>query len=259
MVFSIIFLAFAVSGAVLFGSRVHEFSSLLNSMRTCINMLFGEFNYEAIQDIHYSVAFYWCFMALEMFVLLNIVLAIVVDAYSVEKDKKEKTKWWQCRRVIVNMLRRCAAKVIDLFTSQCCWADASRPKTIFWGRIRSRKLREALNVTLGTSRNGEHLHWAPDTILTAESLLHLFPQATLTECENTIQFLVEGICHDEDVSTNNDPNMQTASTQSFGSMNQLVTVTTDASRLEEMEAKLERLEQALNQKLDILVEKMAQL
>ncbi|EGZ27973.1 hypothetical protein PHYSODRAFT_380280, partial [Phytophthora sojae] len=81
VIFAVIFIAFASSGTVLFGSSVDEFSSMLSSTKTCVNMLFNNFEISTIEEINYSVAFYWSYMTLMTFVLLNIVLAIVVDAY----------------------------------------------------------------------------------------------------------------------------------------------------------------------------------
>ncbi|KAG6610203.1 uncharacterized protein IUM83_00319 [Phytophthora cinnamomi] len=153
--FFVIFMAFAVSGAILFGNRVHEFSSLLVSMTTCVNMLFGDFDFGVISDIHYSVAFYWSFMVLEMFVLLNIVLAIVIDAFNDEKLKRERTKWWRCRRVFANMMIGFTTKVIDLLPS-CCLGIKPRHDVVLWGRIRPKKLRQALLAKLNNAQDVEH-------------------------------------------------------------------------------------------------------
>ncbi|POM64084.1 Hypothetical protein PHPALM_20439 [Phytophthora palmivora] len=92
VIFAVVFVAFAAAGTVLFGDRVQDFSSFQSSMKSCVNMIYGDFDFDSIQDIDYSVVFYWSYMAMETFVLLNIVLAIVVDAYQEEKTKKDKSK-----------------------------------------------------------------------------------------------------------------------------------------------------------------------
>ncbi|KAE9360655.1 hypothetical protein PR003_g98 [Phytophthora rubi] len=86
--------AFAAAGTVVFGDRVEDFSSFLSAMKSCVNMIYGDFDFDSIKTIDYSVVYYWSFMAMETFVLLNIVLAIVVDAYQEEKTKKDKNKCW---------------------------------------------------------------------------------------------------------------------------------------------------------------------
>lgn len=194
--FFVIFMAFAVSGAILFGNRVHEFSSLLVSMTTCVNMLFGMFDFGVISDIHYSVTFYWSFMVLETFVLLNIVLAIVIDAYNAEKLKKERTKWWRCRRVFVNMMMGFTTRFIDLLPS-CCLGIKPRRDVVLWGRIRPKRLRQELLARLSNSQDVEFgCELTPGTVLTVEKLEQLFPDATELECANTLKYLVAGICHD---------------------------------------------------------------
>ncbi|ETP38088.1 hypothetical protein F442_14192 [Phytophthora nicotianae P10297] len=132
--------------SVLFGNRVHEFSSLLISM-TCVNVLFGGFDFEVIKGIHYSIAFYWSFMALETFVLLNIVLAIVIDAYSMERIKKERTKWWRCRRVIVNLFRGFVSKTVDQLPAQFCLCFKERHQVVFWDESDPRRFEAYLGIS----------------------------------------------------------------------------------------------------------------
>lgn len=106
VIFAVVFVAFAAAGNVLFGDRVQDFSSLLNAMKSCVNMIYGDFDFDSIKDIDYSVVYYWSYMAMETFVLLNIVLAIVVDAYQEEKTKKDKNKCWVFFRVASNVFRQ---------------------------------------------------------------------------------------------------------------------------------------------------------
>ncbi|GMF43173.1 unnamed protein product [Phytophthora fragariaefolia] len=195
--FFVTFMAFAVSGAILFGNRVHEFSSLLVSMTTCVNMLFGEFDFGVISDIRYSVAFYWSFMVLETFVLLNIVLAIVIDAYNAEKLKKERTKWWRCRRVFGNLIMGFITRFIDLLPISCCLGIRPRHKFVLWGRIRPKPLRRQLIDHLNSLQTDETgCQLTPDTELSVSKLEQLFPDATETECLNTLTYLLAGICHE---------------------------------------------------------------
>ncbi|OWZ15585.1 hypothetical protein PHMEG_00010752 [Phytophthora megakarya] len=250
--FSVIFMAFAVSGAVLFGSHVHEFSSLLISMTTCVNMLFGEFDFEVISDVHYSVAFYWSFMVLETFVLLNIVLAIVIDAYTVERVKKERTKWWRCRRVVVNLIRGILSNMIDLLPHRLSPAMKEHRQVVLWGRIRSKTLRQVLRVKLENSQDLQH-PWTPDTILTVETMELLFPEATEIECVNTITYLVAGICHDANKHENRDDAVPTDNNK-LNSEIQTLTI-----RLDGIEEKMEQLNLILQQKIDLLVEKIGKL
>lgn len=80
VVFIVIFVTFAVSGTILFGDRVEEFSSIQIAMETCINMLFGNFDYGTIQGLYPPVCmfYYWGYMIVVSLVLLNMMLAIVL-------------------------------------------------------------------------------------------------------------------------------------------------------------------------------------
>ncbi|KAG6973321.1 hypothetical protein JG688_00003605 [Phytophthora aleatoria] len=213
-------------------------------------------------------------MALETFVLLNIVLAIVIDAYNVERIKKERTKWWRCRPVFVNLFRGFVSKTVHRLPSQSCLCFKERHQVVFWGRIRSKRLRSVLRNKLDSSE------WTPDTILTSEKLEQLFPDASEIECENTMKYLVAGICkysNPEDSNSNDvvslapvsaskdktdsDPApdvMDTSiSTLTIDSSNRSTSEIQDLTiRLAGVEHKMEQLNVALQQKIDLLVEKM---
>ncbi|GMF11739.1 unnamed protein product [Phytophthora lilii] len=187
VIFAVVFTTFASTGTILFGNSVKEFSSVLNSSKACVNMLFNNFDIGTIEGINYSVAFYWSYMATMTFVLLNIVLAIVVDAYKEEKDKKDKSKCWIFRRVLIHVLRHWLAPVHHALVFCCYRAPDQRCSVVFWGKIRSQVLQEALKDRLGTMP----LDWSPETMLTARLLKTIFPQATMKECDSTIKHLVE--------------------------------------------------------------------
>ncbi|KAG7389379.1 hypothetical protein PHYPSEUDO_010507 [Phytophthora pseudosyringae] len=185
VIFAVIFVAFAATGTVLFGNSVGEFSSLLNATKTCVNMLFNNFDVKTIGQIDFSVAYYWSYMSLMTFVLLNIVLAIVVEAYKMEKDKKDKSKCWVFRRVLNHVVRHWLAPVCHVLTFCLCRAPSRRDSVVFWGRIRSRVLLEALTDRLGVMP----LEWSPETKLTPRLLKTLFPDASIHECEATMKHL----------------------------------------------------------------------
>ncbi|OWZ24113.1 hypothetical protein PHMEG_000913 [Phytophthora megakarya] len=185
VIFVVIFVAFASTGTVLFGSSVKEFSSMLNSTKTCVNMLFNNFDINTIDQISYSVAYYWSYMALMTFVLLNIVLAIVVDAYKEEHDKKDKSKCWVFHRVLTHVIRHCFAPLCHVLSYCFCRRSSRRHSTIFWGRLRTCVLREALIDRLAAMP----LDWSPRTKLTPGLLKTLFPEATIQECEATIMHI----------------------------------------------------------------------
>ncbi|KAK1948407.1 Polycystin-2 [Phytophthora citrophthora] len=257
VIFAVIFVAFASAGAVLFGSSVEEFSSLQNSTKTCVNMLFNNFDVKTIAQIDYSVAYYWSYMSLMTFVLLNIVLAIVVDAYKEEKDKKDKSKCWVFNRVLNHVLRHSFAPIVHVLAICFCRSPGRRYAVVFWGRIRSHVLHDALTDRLGTMP----LDWTPQTKLTPRVLKNLFPEATIHECENTIRHLttkyINQVCcptSEETEPTNRASQRSTLTSSTVKSPEELKQhCYTAEGENSDVAARLDLLEQ----KLDFLIEKLA--
>lgn len=95
IVFVVIFATFAVSGAILFGDRVEEFSSLETATETCINMLFANFDYNSNQGLYALVCkfYYRGYMIGVSLMLLNLMLAIVLDAYAQVSSESYKSQY----------------------------------------------------------------------------------------------------------------------------------------------------------------------
>jgi hypothetical protein len=192
VIFAVVFVAFSAAGTVLFGDRVQDFSSVLDAMKSCVNMIYGDFDFDAIKDIDYSVAYYWSYMAMETFVLLNIVLAIVVDAYQEEKTKKDKNKCWVFRRVVRNVFRQWLARVNDLLWIPRCRRENRRHCIVFWGRIRPLVLHDTLRTMLDGARSSDpSVELSTQTLLTATTLMKIFPEARTEECEATLAHLAK--------------------------------------------------------------------
>ncbi|GMF11560.1 unnamed protein product [Phytophthora lilii] len=81
LVFLIIFITFSFMGNLLFGDRVREFSTGTLSRESCMNMLFGTFEFSTIYYIRGSGWFYWGYMIIVSLILLNMMLAIVMGTY----------------------------------------------------------------------------------------------------------------------------------------------------------------------------------
>lgn len=105
-IFVVVILTFSVSGTLLFGHRVEGFASLKKSMQTCIHMLFGTFDYSTVQYVYRPapMLFYWSYMVLVSLVLLSMMLAIVVEAYTeVSSGKNQVAKNMSTGRVLKNI------------------------------------------------------------------------------------------------------------------------------------------------------------
>merc|ERR550514_1194194 len=84
LVFVSVFASFAVSGTVLFGKTMDDFATLPRAMNACFRMALGDFDWgDLSRNGRFEAGIYfWIFQILVVLVLLNMLLAIVMDAYT---------------------------------------------------------------------------------------------------------------------------------------------------------------------------------
>merc|ERR550514_1215019 len=84
IVFMTIFLCYSYSGMFLFGRRVEKFSTATYAVQTCFNMVMGDFDWSELSEEHNFTAmmWFWSFMVLVVLVMMNMLLAIVMDVYT---------------------------------------------------------------------------------------------------------------------------------------------------------------------------------
>jgi len=116
VIFAIVFLTYAFAGCILFGGRVLQFSTGRRSLESCVNMVFGEFDYDNISKIRGSGVYYWSYLMIVSIILLNMMLAIVMGAYD---DMSKEVYHGTINKLLVNrmthygrdlfyrMMRRC--------------------------------------------------------------------------------------------------------------------------------------------------------
>lgn len=83
IIFCSVFFTYTVAAVVLFGREVHSFTTLFRAMITCFRAMFGDFDWDELRLVGRSDAFLWFlpFMVIIVLVLLNMLIAIVMDAY----------------------------------------------------------------------------------------------------------------------------------------------------------------------------------
>ncbi|GBF96992.1 polycystin cation channel family [Raphidocelis subcapitata] len=91
-----VFLGYAVTGYLLLGNSVPQFAGLGAAVNTCFAMMLGEFGdvWAALGQLDGGVAaalFFWTFMLLVFLVLLNFLLAIIVDAFAEVKERTHES------------------------------------------------------------------------------------------------------------------------------------------------------------------------
>merc|ERR1711904_29012 len=83
LVFCSVFVAFAISGVVLFGREVYGFTTFPRAMNSCFRLLLGDIDWGEISEIGRMEAGFWmwCFIIIVVLLMLNMLLAIVMDHY----------------------------------------------------------------------------------------------------------------------------------------------------------------------------------
>jgi len=81
---------YAIVGHLTFGSEIYEFSNVGLAFETCMHFLLGELHVKDDLD-HLSnkgtvSLFFWSFILIVFFILINVLLAIIVDAYVEVKE-----------------------------------------------------------------------------------------------------------------------------------------------------------------------------
>jgi len=84
-----VIVGFAFLGTLYLGHRVEAFSSFKESFLTCTIILMGEIGYldDIGSDDITGQLFFWSYVFVNFFVLLNILLAIIVDSYAIVKER----------------------------------------------------------------------------------------------------------------------------------------------------------------------------
>merc|ERR1719265_891946 len=88
VVFITIFCTFCVMAIGLFGREMHEFSTFELAFSSCFLVLMGDFDYGAMfsEARVMGTVWFWAFQIVLVLIMLNMLLAIIMDTYSEVKD-----------------------------------------------------------------------------------------------------------------------------------------------------------------------------
>jgi len=89
------FAAYAISGCFIFGRRLEEFSNIAAAMGFCFKILTEtEYDWPALAEEHFwtTVMWIWSFMLFLALLMLNMVLAIILDVYSEQRKLTGKSE-----------------------------------------------------------------------------------------------------------------------------------------------------------------------
>ncbi|CEM32637.1 unnamed protein product [Vitrella brassicaformis CCMP3155] len=110
IVFFCIFFAFCFSGMVLFGYKISYFRDINASLSSCLLLVMGWFHWSWLGDEGTktnTMIFMWLFGTLVALIMLNLLLAIVIEAYLRIRAgvANEDTVWMSGKRFIRNVWR----------------------------------------------------------------------------------------------------------------------------------------------------------
>jgi len=91
VLFGIVFLAYSFAAYLTFGTQIHEFSSYGLAIQACFNIMLGVYDYEALLEVseYATVLFFWSFTVFVVFIMLQLFIAIVIDAYLCIKAEQQ--------------------------------------------------------------------------------------------------------------------------------------------------------------------------
>jgi hypothetical protein len=127
IVFFTVFFLFAVSALLMFGQEITYFANFMRSFHTTFRVLMGDFDWSEMHQVGRPQAYLWFWSltwGLNM-VMLNMLLAIIMDTYSAVKTEilsqsGVETLWsqsreiWKRRRDVMRGIRMSLADVLSV-------------------------------------------------------------------------------------------------------------------------------------------------
>ena len=91
----ILLLSFAQLGFLLFGNHLGDFKTILRSLVTLLNLILGEFDFQAFQDVHpfYGRLYFAVFVIFTVFIMINVLIAIINKAFQTVSGAREENKY----------------------------------------------------------------------------------------------------------------------------------------------------------------------
>jgi len=88
IVFSSVYFCMAVNGVLLFGQDTEDFADLFRSIISCFRLMFGDWDWYSMSQVGREMAmvWFWMFNMIITIILLNMLLAILMDAYTEVKE-----------------------------------------------------------------------------------------------------------------------------------------------------------------------------
>eukprot|EP00656_Telonema_subtile_P026271 TRINITY_DN2824_c0_g2_i2.p1 TRINITY_DN2824_c0_g2~~TRINITY_DN2824_c0_g2_i2.p1 ORF type:complete len:968 (+),score=269.08 TRINITY_DN2824_c0_g2_i2:88-2991(+) len=92
IMFAIVFVGYGIMANLLFGTSLVQYSSFERTLITLFLVTLGDFDYTELEDVTriFAPIFFFSFIVFVFFVLLNMFIGIINEAYAVESQKPKK-------------------------------------------------------------------------------------------------------------------------------------------------------------------------
>lgn len=136
VVFLCLFFTFVFAGMFIFGQHLYNYHSVHTAMATSFNALTGEYEWEEVEgvDLTMAIIWWWVYMMLMYLVVLNMLLAIVLNAYNVAKNSATRrvTCWKQLSDAVQESIAGCRGSIklsqiqdlLEDYIEDCVAADS---------------------------------------------------------------------------------------------------------------------------------------
>lgn len=130
IVLSAVVFTLCLDAVLLFGRDLQDFGTLARAFHSCFRMMFGDWDWAPMERVNrlYAVVWFGLFMVLVVIILLNMMLAIIMDNYlSVKKQSgkaitlgKQISEMWRRRQMSRRKERVRLNDIWDAFEEQGC-------------------------------------------------------------------------------------------------------------------------------------------
>ena len=137
--FFVVVFAFSLCGNALFGAGVADFRNLEVSFSALMRTLIGDAPYDDMKAENYFLAgvFFWAYLVLCLFLLLNFIMAVIGNGFNEENDKLVANDLYEqvagFLQIVVRGLKRFFTHPIDFFVQ---WWEARKLRLRKGGKVR---------------------------------------------------------------------------------------------------------------------------
>lgn len=157
IVFTTIFFVFSLMAHVVFGSKMLEYHTQVRAVFMTWRVLLGDFELEEMELVDFLLANVWFFVfqVLVMMILLNMLLAIIMDTYSGVVGKGGKKTIWDQTREAVTTVRETRGHLPLLYIR--CEMEDEDQKAHPGEQVTTKSLRKAFERDKMSRANAEYL------------------------------------------------------------------------------------------------------